>query len=270
MNSQGQWRRPPTERSGPDRRAGGFYRTADDPTMTVGGIPLNETEDAVVAAVRLAYRVADAQIQRSGRLAERLRSAGDHAVGPRSDRQALDATERLVFNAAMSGLGWLEGIAAEGDSPIKRLLAVQYRMVGAMLGLNGDADGHDAGAAASAREDDAGAESARATPDATRNARVPGMPGPVPVHVVLGSAADRAVTVLAWEASLPRIKAALTFHHAELRIPAGEPRPEGSFERMDGNAVLHIRVPDEVRPGRWRAAICDAARSQVGWMDIEV
>jgi hypothetical protein len=192
-------------------------------------------------------------------------------VGPRSDRQALDATERLVFNAAMSGLGWLEGIAAEGDSPIKRLLAVQYRMVGAMLGLDGDAVGRDAGAAAAAAADSAAPQPAQPTSDATRSARAPGgLPGPVPVHVVLGSAADRAVTVLAWDASVPRIKAALTFHHAELPIPAGQPRPEGTFERTDANAVLHVRVPAEIRPGRWRAAICDAARTQVGWMDIGV
>ena len=48
------------------------------------------------------YKVAEAQIDRSARLARRLREAGDQAVGPRSDRQALDATEQLVFRAMMA------------------------------------------------------------------------------------------------------------------------------------------------------------------------
>jgi hypothetical protein len=274
MNAQPRWRRPPTERSGPDRGAGGFYRTADDPTMTLGGIPLNQTEDAVVAAVRLAYRVADAQIERSSRLAERLRQAGDAAVGTRSDRQALDATERLVFNAAMSGLGWLEGIAAEGDSPIKRLLAVQYRMLGAMLGLSGHAGARrDASAPESSSPDPAASAPAAPAPDARpRPASTPrGGSTPLPVRIVLASVSDRAVEVLAWEACVPRIKASVIFHHADVpAAAAGDVCPAGTFQRTDAVAELDIHVPAAVRPGRWRAAICDAARCQVGWMEIEV
>ena len=89
----------------------------------------------MTAAVRMAYKVAAAQVDRSSRLAQRLRDAGDRAVGPGSDRQALDATERLVFRAMMGGLTWLETAAAERDSPLKRLLAAEYRIVGSMLGL---------------------------------------------------------------------------------------------------------------------------------------
>ena len=99
-------------------------------------VPLTEAEDAVVAAVRMAYGVASAQVERSGRLAQRLREAGDRAIGERSDRKAIDATEQLVFRAMMSALAWLEGLAAEGDSPLKRLVLAQYRILGSILGID--------------------------------------------------------------------------------------------------------------------------------------
>ena len=92
------WARPPLARDRPVRTAGGLFRTAQGTSAGIntglGGVPLIATEDAVVAAVRLAYKVADAQIDRSARLAQRLREAGDRAVGARSDRKAIDATEQ--------------------------------------------------------------------------------------------------------------------------------------------------------------------------------
>ena len=72
-------------------------------------MPLIAAEDAVVAAVRLAYQVAETQIERSARLARRLRKAGDRAVGARSDRKAVDATEQMIVRAMMGALTWLEG-----------------------------------------------------------------------------------------------------------------------------------------------------------------
>ncbi len=90
----------------------------------------------MVAAVRMAYGVASTQVERSGRLAQRLRKAGDRAIGERSDRKAIDATEQLVFRAMMSALAWLEGLAAEGDSPLKRLVLAQYRILGSVLGID--------------------------------------------------------------------------------------------------------------------------------------
>ena len=103
---------------------------------SVKSVPLTEAEDAIVAAVRMAYGVASAQVERSGRLAQRLREAGDREIGERSDRKAIDATEQLVFRAMMSALGWLEGLAAEGDSPLKRLVLAQYRILGSVLGID--------------------------------------------------------------------------------------------------------------------------------------
>ena len=89
-----------------------------------------------MAAVRMAYGVASTQVERSGRLAQRLREAGDRQIGERSDRKAIDATEQLVFRTMMSALGWLEGLAAEGDSPLKRLVLAQYRILGSVLGID--------------------------------------------------------------------------------------------------------------------------------------
>ncbi len=88
---EARWLRPQLERSKPIRTAGGFYRTAEGGRPGLGGVPLTAAEDSVVAAVRMAYNVAEAQIERSARLARRLREAGDRAIGARSDRKAVDA-----------------------------------------------------------------------------------------------------------------------------------------------------------------------------------
>src|SRR6266699_1752243 len=90
--------RDPLPRTRPDRCAANYYRSAaadsnGEDDKAIGGIPLSSTESAVVAAVRMAYRVAEVQIDRSARLAQRLREAGDQATGPNSDQRALDATE---------------------------------------------------------------------------------------------------------------------------------------------------------------------------------
>ena len=52
------WKRPNVSRTGPVRSAGGFYRTSQS-GRALGGVPLTTSEDAVVAAVRLAYDVAE-------------------------------------------------------------------------------------------------------------------------------------------------------------------------------------------------------------------
>ena len=126
--------RPQLERSKPIRTAGGFYRTAEGGRPGVAGVPLTAAEDSVVAAVRMAYNVAEAQIERSARLARRLREAGDRAVGARSDRKAVDAVEQLMVKAIQGALVWLERTADDPD-PVKRLLVAQYRLAGSMFGL---------------------------------------------------------------------------------------------------------------------------------------
>ena len=107
-----------------------------------GGVPLDSVESAVTAAVRMGYKVAAAQIERTARIARRFRDAGDQAAGARrdqgesSERKALDASEQLIFKALMAGLGWLEGVAADNGNPVRRIAAAQFQMLGAMLGLS--------------------------------------------------------------------------------------------------------------------------------------
>lgn len=253
------------DRDAPKRTAGGFYRTAENAGMTLGGVPLVDAQDAVVAAVRMAYRVAEAQIERSNRLAQRLRTAGDQAVGPDSGRQAVDATEKLLFNAAMSGLGWLENVAAEGDSPIKRLLATQYRMLGMMLGIVDPAS--DRAPDRAARRADRAAGAPGASSD-TRAAR-PGAPPPSSLRIVHRLARGRAVRVTDWVLSV----------HGELRAPITfYPQTPGEDQVLGGDftvtadrvATLRLGVEASIHPGRWRGAICDESQLQVGWIEIEV
>ena len=71
-----------------------------------------------------ADRVAEAQIDRSARLARRLREEGDRAVGPGSPEKALDATERGVFRTfevpPAAGLGAPMEVATAVDAAAAR------------------------------------------------------------------------------------------------------------------------------------------------------
>ena len=51
----------------PDRGAANFYRSASDNDAAVGGVPLDSVEAAVVAAVRMGYKIAAEQIDRTER-----------------------------------------------------------------------------------------------------------------------------------------------------------------------------------------------------------
>lgn len=136
-DSKGRYRRVAPAASGPDRRAGGFYRSADGDSgpRRVIGRPMTSTEDAVIAAVRLAYDVADAQVDRSLRIASRLKTAGDAATGTDSDRLALQSVERLALRFGEMALAWIELSAAEPGSPLRRMFAAEYRWLGRLLGL---------------------------------------------------------------------------------------------------------------------------------------
>ena len=66
----------------------------------------------------------------------------------------------------MSALGWLEGLAAEGDSPLKRLVLAQYRILGSVLGI-------DPAAAAQPPPEAAMGQPRRRPPRAPRHRRTP-------------------------------------------------------------------------------------------------
>jgi len=261
--------RDPLPRTRPDRRAANYYRSAAEDGKgkhgkAIGGIPLNTTEAAVVAAVRLAYRVAEAQIDRSARLARRLREAGDQATGPDSDRRALDATERLVRRAMMALLGWIEAAAAESGSPFKRFTAAQYRLLGVLLGLT----------PAEARERHDGR--ARHTESARENERTSAATGSsgrepphIPIRVQHVGEERRAVRITAWEytgnagaeTTIP-----VTFYNVDEHS-----RPPFEAEVVLGgrrSATLKLSTARWIAGGRWRAALCDHDGLQVGQIEI--
>lgn len=253
------YERPALEVAGPNRRTGGFYRTADGDGATLGGVPLVTAEAAVVAAVRLGYKVAAAQIDRSARLAQRLREAGDRAAGPESDRQALEAAEGLVFKSMMAGLSWLEGAAADPGHPLKRLAVAEYRLLGSLLGLTP----HEATESAQQQASQGPSPAARdASAAPTRRASA------APLRIVLRGNERRAVRVVAYEmeANVAPGQLPMTFYSTQVPDPA--PLSGELLLPAKGPATLHVTTLKESPSGPWRAAVCAADGEQLGIIEI--
>jgi hypothetical protein len=264
-DGQTEWiERPQIKRTGPDRSVGNYYRGAADDGKAIGGIPLTSAEAAVVAVVRMAYRVAETQIDRSARLARRLREEGDRAGGPGSPQKALDATERVVFRAAMTLVEWLEGFAADRGNPLQRLAAAQYRLMGALLGLvpPETPEPRDARAPDRAfrRADTAGPEHGL-----PRREDVPSFP----VRIRHAGPERRAVRICAWDytgETGPRQKILVKFYHVR---DGSRPPLKGELLIAGRRSVtLTLTTPPSAPAGRWRAAFCDADGVQVGAMEI--
>jgi hypothetical protein len=252
------WSRPQLERSGPIRKAGGLYRTAEGGRPGVGGLPLATAQDTVVAAVRMAYRVAEAQIERSTRLAQRLREAGDRAVGARSDRKAVDATEQLIQRAVMSVLTWMEGLAGEGD-PVRRLMAAQYQIAGSMFGLTPPRASGSAG-------DGAGDEAPRAA-DAASPPQPKSTGSSTHVKVVL-KGDKRPVRIKRYEvvAGVPaKISKLLFFNSAD----AQKTLDSALAIEPGGQVTLEFTLTPSDQ-GSWKAAVCDEQNVQLGVIEIEI
>jgi hypothetical protein len=251
------WSRPDPDVTGPVRKAGGLYRVADDPRVKRRSVPLTEAEDAVVAAVRMAYGVASAQVERSGRLAQRLREAGDRQTGERSDRKAIDATEQLVFRAVMAAVGWLEGLAAEKDSPMKRLVLAQYRILGSILRVDAAEAAQPTAEAAAPPEPAAAARSAP-TPRSTDMTIVfrGGVRRPVRNQSLLMTGrGGREGEVVPYD----------------VELFSGQPDPMGALLVFDerGHAAIHLTIAPGTQSGRWRGAVCDGD-VQIGIVEIEL
>jgi hypothetical protein len=255
---QERWSRPELERSGPIRAPGGLYRTADGGRTSIGGAALIGAENTVAAAVQLAYRVAEAQIARSTRLAQRLREAGDRAVGTDSDQKAVDRTELLISRAVKAGLAWLDGLADEHD-PMRRLMAAQYKTAGSMFGLDqpqvsntGTQDGEPF--------------------DEAAGAQTPLQPKPMGslagVKVVL-KGDKRPVRVKRYEvltggpAKIPDLR---FFNSADARKTLNA----ALAIRTDGQVALEFLELAGADPGSWKAAICDEQDVQLGVIEIEL
>lgn len=253
------WSRPRPVRSGPRRGAGGLYRSAEGKERGTGGVPLNSANAAVVAAVRLAYEVADAQVDRSLRLARRLREAGDKQVGAPSDAKGLDATERLVMNTLLSGLEWWEGSVAEGRCPVKRLAAAEYQMIGQILGF-------------------AAPQGKKTRPGAGAG---PGEPSPAPQPPAATAARQlrvvhtaekkhrRRVGIASWNiASTEGLDPDVFFRNAE-HLEADAIAAQVAVAD-NGDLRLMIATPPQAVAGLWSCAVCDASGMQVGHIELSL
>jgi hypothetical protein len=249
------FRRPTLERSEPLRHAGTLYRSAEGPAgAALGGVPLASAEDAVVAAVRMGYRVAQAHVDRAGRLAERLSSAGERAAGPEPHRQAADATEQLVIKSLLVAVQWLESAAAEPGSPLRRYANAQYKLLGALLGLQ------PGGVPAPPQPQPPAA--------AAPNAEAP-RAGRAAVRVVLLSETSRAVQAhrLCLHKADVEGHFKLTFHCA------AEPGSTLSATlQLDGPQAAELCIdPDAASPaGLWTAAVRAPDGEQLGRIEIEL
>ena len=221
-------------------------------------MPLHAAEDAVIATVRLAYKVADAQVERSARLASRLRQAGDRAVGEQSERQALDAAESLVLRAMLSGLSWLEGVA-DDKAPLRRLMTAEYRMIGSLLGLGATEGTARRDQAASSKQ----AEQAPAQP-AGSQADLSVAPRATVKHT---DPSARYVNVRRLQVDREKIDSRVIHFH-RLEQNADGPFP-GELDIDQGAATLTVDPPNRAPAGRWRAAVCDNA-VQIGFVEIEI
>lgn len=255
--------RPNLEVSRPNRCTGGFYRTADAKGQTIGGVPLDSAEAAVVAAVRMGYKVAAAQIDRSARLASRLRDAGDRVAGGNSARQTVDATERLIFKSMMAGLTWLEALAAERGSPLRRLAAAEFRLLGNILGL-GAIDEAPAAAQPAEPGDENRPDAAAAMP---RRAAAKAL---IKVRLTGEKSARRAVKVVHWEVDQAVRPGTFEvfFHHTGGKDAAVI---GGTFQLPPkGQPELQLATLHECPPGRWRASVCTEDGVQIGIIEIDL
>lgn len=253
-------RRPRLDRDRPNRTAGTLYRASQDDPDAIGGVPLNTVESAATAAVRLGYKIAAAQVDRSARIAKRFRDAGDRAAGMRRERgesseaMALDATEQLIFRTLMAGLGWFEGIAADNGNPVRRIAAAQFQLLGKMLGLL------PVGPAPA---------SAPGPPPTDSDLRARPRPHVRPLPTIKhanGTQTRRAVRIQNWELSSgARNRYPVTFYSdaGDATVIRGQVNVNQS-----GAAVLTIDTPAAAAGGHYKAAICDDAGLQIGYVEI--
>lgn len=253
------WSRPLAARTHPNRQAGGYYRTADRQVggQALRGVPLTQAEDAAVAAVRMAYGIADAQIERGMRVARQLRGAAARQGSNPAD--ALGATERLVEKAMLAALEWMEGAATSPEHPVRRLASAELRLLARLLGLAAGAGKPDGGSASPAP--------AAASGPAT------GGPGASTLRIVNTAPprSRRPVRLVAFDHEAlgePLQLNAVYFHRQE--AAADEP-PLAARWAWDGKAAtLTLEVGGATPRGRWLAGLYDAQDAQRGVIELQL
>jgi len=246
-HSRDRWSRPPVERDGPVRATGTLFQSVDP---SQGGA--STTEDAVVAAVRMAYKIAQTNVARSARLSQRLRRAGDRAVGAQSPRKAADATQDLVTDTMMTALGWVEAFLAD-DSRLKRVSTAQYRLIGSLLGLVPDRDP----TVDSAVQGAPAATDPVKAPDA-RNAKIVLRERGRPVRV-------RKLEFVTRE---PIQQTSIYFY--SVSDIGSDPIEAALVRNGSGEVLLTLSTASVNTLGCWRAAVCSETGEQLGVIEIEL
>jgi hypothetical protein len=256
------WARKTPERIAPRRTAGGLYRAArgDYASTAFHGIPLQTASDTAVSAVRAAYRVVDAQMERGARIARSLREASERQ-GAGDPAQALDAGERLARKALLAGVEWLETLVAEPGNPVKRALAAEYRMVGAALGIV------PTDSAASSKTEETPKNSA--TPNAAPGYPVAAPVGPTAKVRHVADTAFRAVSIvkLQMDEAIPPKGAKLRFYCASTSYP--DPI-DGTLLNGPHGPVMEIHTLAVHPAGRWKSSLCNERNIQFGIVEIEL
>lgn len=271
-----QWQRPVLPVTKPNRNFGGVYRSAEGERAgeTFGGVPMQTTSDAVIAAVQLGYKVADAQLARGRRLASHLGGAARRA-GVKSAAQPVDATERLMKRAMLLMIEWFEGAAGDPQSALRRVMRAEYEALGSAFGLTrkgfGKSD-HRAGATPDKEKErahDAPPPSAAPAPAPTYASRTSQAPVQA-VQVRHGKkSVKRFVRVLdvEWTSMHDAAHTDLLFHHGS----ALDAEPlEASLVREKDATVLVVTTTAKNPPGVWSAAVCAADGTQVGFIEIRL
>jgi hypothetical protein len=258
--------RPPLTVREPNRAVGGFYRIAPGQKggKIFGGVPLQTTEDAVVAAVRTGYRIADAQIERGMKIAQQLRGAAKRA-GAGEPKDMLLSAESLATRGIALIVEWLETQAAQPSSPLKRMLSAEYRLLGSLLGLGPDAANDlEAKIREIFKQGDGQAS-------ATESSARAGVPPTVAHPVIVFDGEPRAVELIKWE--LSGEVAGVTLKPLKF-ARAGDPGStfDGRVEYRadDGALVLTLTLSAQTAEGRWKAAICGTNNVLVGIVIVEL
>lgn len=262
------YRRPELPVRGPNRAPGGYYRTTDGQSggNVFGGMPVQTTEDAVVAAVRTGYRIADAQIERGMRIAESLRGAAQRA-GAGEPKDMLANAESLAKRSMLLMLDWLETLAAQPSSPLKRMLRAEYRLLGGLIGLEPGAwSDLEKNLRKLARRHDERDQDEVTEPESHPRS----MPSST-LPVIVFDGVPRAVELVRWQIShdlhdveLEPLKFALSGGLSTTFGAKIEMRPS------DGALLLRLALAADTAEGVWKAPVCGPANELFGVVVISL
>lgn len=265
------WRKPPLERRKPQRGPANLYRTADNGKTGLGGVTLEAAEDATLAFVSMGYNFIDGEIERIKRNAGRAKAAADRRSGydpadegEQSAEDAVNGAERLVNNAMMAGMMWVERILAAENGLAPQLAAAQFRAVKSVLfGSQRDATDDTGDPGGPRAERSQAATGPPVAPEITSR--------DVRILLQAPKSSRRAVRIVRWDVEGP-VDAELSFRfvgattsrtslEALLTTPnSHDPRP----------TLTMIATPTTAPSGIWRAAVCDRLGEQHGIVEIEL